>query len=108
MRSESDKGMKASTFSTFNRTKIFKAFTQSKKLITISRKASVHYRTSFLGALKRCIALRLKRGYKPEEAFQRGVLDPKLTERDHAKFCSKKSMVTIQKSVNPLGHVGCR
>lgn len=72
------------------------------RLLTISAKASLFYKTKFSNVLKRSYYLSHKKGFGPSEQYLLGLLEPGLKPEDDVKYCSPLKMRKIQASVNPV------
>lgn len=59
------------------------------------------YRTDWITLLRRLALLRSRGGFRPREALQDGLLDPRLSESALAATISKAALVRLQARVNP-------
>lgn len=59
------------------------------------------YGTDWITLLRRLARLRSRGGFRPREALQDGLLDPRLSESALAATISKAALVRLQKRVNP-------
>lgn len=72
------------------------------EFLFLSYKASRLYQTSFMRIFFWYLHLWHRRGFSSKEAFQLGLLNPEISENELDRYCSKKSMIKLQRSINPL------
>ena len=74
------KNMLKRELNSFKKSKAFRYLTFLIQLFQISKSASSFYKTSYYNNLYRCFMLGTKKGFRPEYAFQLGLLKPRITE----------------------------
>lgn len=83
------------------KSKAFRYSTFLLQFFQISKAASSFYKTPYYSNLYRCFTLGTKKGFRPEYAFQLGLLNPEITESEISRYISKKAMIKIQEKLNP-------
>lgn len=66
-----------------------------------ARQASPAYRASAIALFARAVPICRKHQFTGQEAFRLGLFDPSLRTDDVNRYCSRKRMTKIQRSLNP-------